>query len=169
MLSKEGLADIIEWTEEFMLEGPDPGGNQTEAIHWELCAMEIASAWAGGYNFSVCLNQCTYYIPTDPMSLRCPQPAQNYMTPAKAEECAGTVGLQWSAVQSCVADRGEHLRLASQQRYVSQCPGCPGPTTFINGKFAGHHPGGTCSTCFDALAMICGNYTGVKPKGCPPP
>ena len=157
MLAREGLADIIEWTEEFETESPD--ANQTQAIRWELCAMDVASDWTVGFDFGLCFNQCTTTF--------CPQPASDYLTEAKAKECAVSVGLAWSDIAACESGRGEDLRKASQQRYMSQCPGCPGPTTHINGGFAGHHPNGSAHDPHASfLDQICGNYTGTKPAGC---
>ena len=110
MLSKAGLADIIEWVEEFEMEGAGDA-NQTDAIHWELCVMDLVKpAWTKGFDYSLCLNQCNATF--------CPQPPADYLTAAKAEACAGQLGLQWGDVLSCVKDRGEQLRLASQQRFA---------------------------------------------------
>jgi hypothetical protein len=153
VLSHKGLSDIIQWKEVFRLETHGPiSANESLAIQWQLCVDDIRGAWQSTFDFGVCLNQCT--------STKCPQPAQDYMTEAKASACAEAQGLKWDDVASCVAQRGDSLQQQSEAEFDKDCQGCSGPTVKINGGYAGHHPDGTF------LAQICGNYSGTKPAGC---
>ena len=141
--------------EEFRVEGSTDVKNQSDAVQWQLCTEKIAGteAWRNTFDFGVCINQCN--------STWCPQPASQYMTADKAASCAAQVGVDWKKISDCVASEGTDLQQASEQRYLTECPGCPGPTVHINGGYAGHHP-----TVDPILAQICGNYTGTKPPGC---
>lgn len=159
VLAREGVADIVEFEEHFRQQG---GGdaNQSRAIMWQLCVetlLPMPSAWRTSLNFSICFNQCN--------TTWCPQPASDFLTPAKAEACLPD-SVQWSDVQSCVSASGAALEAADAAQSEKECPGCPGPTVHINGNYAGHFPDQTTHTL---LRQICGNYTsggGTPPPGC---
>jgi hypothetical protein len=145
------VQEIIRFDTEFLAAAD---ANQSSAAIYQLCAKSLSPQWSA-FEFDTCFDNCTATF--------CPQPAWKFMTEAKAEACAKSAGISWKAVSECSrTPHGADLLAASLNRSHKECPGCPGPTVMVNGQYAGHHPGAD-----PILAVICGNYTGTKPKGCP--
>ena len=138
---------IINWTQGFIAA---PDANQTRAAKTELCAGSVLTDWQATLRFDACYDNCT--------ATYCPQPAYNYMTDAKAKQCAPPHA--WAAIAACRDGQQGAALLKASLAEAAALHVDEGPTTYINGVFAGHHPNSTM------LAAICAAYTGTPPKGC---
>lgn len=135
-----------------------PPPNQSKAAEYQLCSKTVANSQWDAYAFDTCFDNCTATF--------CPQPAWEYMTDAKAQQCAAAHGIPWPAIMKCMETSASSLLNASVARSAIACPHCLGPTVTINGIYAGHHPKDTSGKGDPILQYICGNYSGDKPRGC---
>ena len=126
-------------------------GNQTRAAKTELCAGAVLDPdWQAALRFDACYDNCT--------ATYCPQPAQNYMTDAKAKSCAPPSS--WSAIAACRDGAQGAALLKASLAEAAKLHITDAPQTYVNGKFVEHHPNATM------LAAICAAWTGTPPKGC---
>jgi len=151
VLSKDGLRDIVDLSEWFI--ATDNGGGNYTCMHGEgecvgntilLCAYNTTvekSAW-GWWDMGVCMQ------------------TQFSLIPDNAEGCATKVGLPWDVINTCATGKlGRDLFVASVA--TSRGLGVQStPTIFIGTK---EYVGGPNNP----LALICNQYTGPKPAGCP--
>jgi len=110
---------IIQWRQGFIA---SPPGNQTRAAKTELCAGAILNDWQATLKFDACYDNCT--------ATYCPQPAQDYMTDKKAQECAGD---SYSAIAACRDGQQGASLLKASLAEAAQLHIIDAPTTYING------------------------------------